>query len=253
MLKIYESIRHDFASLDRIAVIALLYVAFALACNYYLNNPKTVCDLLQGTPFSGFGDMICNTERNNLPQLSFWALVISIFYFIIPVFLIKVVFGANVSDFGLKFDVEDGFWGVLLISLAIMIPLVFLASLTEGFSAKYPFFKVFDGSSYLSGQFVIWQLLYFAQFFCVEFFFRGFMIQSLRPSIGFYSIFVMTIPYCMIHFGKPPAETFAAIAAGVFLGWLSYSSGSILLGLALHCSVAFLMDILALYQKKLLF
>jgi membrane protease YdiL (CAAX protease family) len=56
----------------------------------------------------------------------------------------------------------------------------------------------------------------------------------------------------MIHFGKPPAETVAAVFAGIFLGWLAYRNGSIWLGLALHCTVAFSMDILALYNKGLL-
>jgi membrane protease YdiL (CAAX protease family) len=100
---------------------------------------------------------------------------------------------------------------------------------------------------------VVWELIYFVQFFGLEFFFRGFLVHSLKPALGKYAIFVMTVPYCMIHFGKPPAETFAAIFAGVFLGWLSYRSGSILLGLILHCAVAFAMDILALNNKGLLF
>jgi membrane protease YdiL (CAAX protease family) len=57
----------------------------------------------------------------------------------------------------------------------------------------------------------------------------------------------------MVHFGKPGAEAFAAILAGVFLGWLSYTNGSIWLGLTLHCIVALTMDLLALWQRKLLF
>ena len=39
----------------------------------------------------------------------------------------------------------------------------------------------------------------------------------------------------------------------VFLGWISYRNGTIWLGLVLHCTVAFSMDILALYNKGLLF
>jgi membrane protease YdiL (CAAX protease family) len=63
----------------------------------------------------------------------------------------------------------------------------------------------------------------------------------------------MTVPYCMIHFGKPPAEAFAAIGAGLVLGWLSYRHGNIWMGLLLHCTVAFSMDIMALYNNGLLF
>ena len=72
-------------------------------------------------------------------------------------------------------------------------------------------------------------------------------------TLGLYSILVMMVPYCMIHFGKPMPETFAAIVAGLFLGWLSFKNGNIWMGLVLHCVVAFSMDILALYNKGLLF
>jgi membrane protease YdiL (CAAX protease family) len=134
-----------------------------------------------------------------------------------------------------------------------MLPLVYLMSLTSGFSAKYPFLHIYDGSTYLGWTFVCWELIYFVQFFGLEFFFRGFLLHSLKPSLGPYAIFVMTVPYCMIHFGKPMPETFAAIFAGIFLGWLSFKNGNIWMGLALHCTVALSMDVLALYNKGLLF
>ena len=134
-----------------------------------------------------------------------------------------------------------------------MLPIVYVVSQTSGFSAKYPFLHIRNDAPYLGWTLVIWELIYFAQFFGLEFFFRGFLINSLKPALGKYAIFVMTVPYCMIHFGNPPAETFAAIIAGVFLGWLSYRSGSILLGLILHCTVAVSMDVLALHNKGQLF
>ena len=253
MLKIYESIRLDFANLDKLAVFALIYAAFALTCIYYLNNIKTVSELLQNTPLSFLGEAIGNTERSNLPQLAYWAVLLTIFYFLIPAAVIKIFFGKNLADFGLKIQIEEGFGQVLLLSFAVMLPLIFLASLTSSFAAKYPFLKIFDDAPYWSRTLLIWEIIYIYQFFCVEFFFRGFLIQSLKPTFGMYSIFMMTVPYCMIHFGKPGAEAFAAILAGVFLGWLSYTNNTIWLGLTLHSVVALTMDFLALYQKKQLF
>ena len=41
----------------------------------------------------------------------------------------------------------------------------------------------------------------------LEFFFRGFILHGTKQRFGFYAIFVMIIPYCMIHFGKPIVET----------------------------------------------
>lgn len=253
MLKIYESIRLDFANLDKVTIFALIYAAFALTCLYYLRDTKTVSDLLRNTPISFYGDWVNHNENNNLPQLTHWVGLMTILYFVIPAFVIKIFFGKNLTDFGLKLGIDEGFWSILLLCLLVMLPIVFLISFTDSFSSKYPFFKIYDGAAYIGYSLLIWEILYIFQFFCTEYFFRGFLIQSLKPSLGMYSIFVMTIPYCMIHYGKPPAESFAAIFAGVFLGWLSYTSGSIWLGLLLHCLVALTMDFLALYQKKLLF
>jgi membrane protease YdiL (CAAX protease family) len=84
------------------------------------------------------------------------------------------------------------------------------------------------------------------QFVSLEFFFRGFMLHGCRRRFGAYSIFAMTIPYCMIHYHKPLPETFSAIAAGVILGYMSLRTRSIWLGAALHIAVAWTMDAAAL-------
>ena len=98
----------------------------------------------------------------------------------------------------------------------------------------------------------IWEIVYFVQFFALEFFFRGFMLHGTKQQFGYYSVFVMTIPYCMIHYGKPLPETIAAIVAGIVLGTLSLKSRSIWLGVAIHYSVAITMDLCSLWQKGLL-
>jgi hypothetical protein len=74
-------------------------------------------------------------------------------------------------------------------------------------------------------------------------------VHGLKKEVGFYAVFIMTIPYCMIHFGKPMGETFAAIFAGIALGTMSLKSRSIALGVFLHYSVAITMDFAALWQE----
>ena len=245
MFEIYRLLKTDFSMLDRKAVFALVYTAFGLTCIYYLKNPA----FLHGTRF----EFVSQSEGNNLSVLAYWVVVVTIFYFIVPALCIRFFFRQKLSDYGLNFHIESGFFKLYLASTAIMLPLVYLMSLTEGFAAKYPFLSIYDGEPYLGTTLLVWELIYFVQFFGLEFFFRGFLVHSLKPALGLYSIFVMTVPYCMIHFGKPPAETLSAIAAGIFLGWLSYKNGNIWLGLMLHCTVAFSMDILALYNKGSLF
>ena len=64
------------------------------------------------------------------------------------------------------------------------------------------------------------------------------------------AIWVMTIPYVMVHYGKPYLEASAAIVAGVVLGSLAMRTRSIYAGFLVHGTVAILMDVLALYRRK---
>ena len=83
-----------------------------------------------------------------------------------------------------------------------------------------------------------WEALYAAQFISLEFFFRGFLLQGLRRALGANAIFVMIVPYCMIHYGKPMPETFGAIGAGLILGTLAMRTRSIWGGVLIHIGVA---------------
>ena len=130
-----------------------------------------------------------------------------------------------------------------LVLLGVMVPVVYLASLTGSFQDKYPFYP-----GAVAGGWHFWgyQLFYGVQFLGVEAFFRGFMVFGLFARLGYYSIPVMVIPYTMIHFGKPVPEVFAAIVAGFILGYLALRSGSFLWGFFLHWGVAITMDVLVI-------
>lgn len=252
MIEILQHIKDDIAALNRKAITALVYAAFGLSSIYYLKGANVPAALFRGTPFEDLGLRIAGSASNNLPALSWWVLVVTAFYVVLPVLLIKVSWRERLSDYGLSFRIEPDFLKVFVAAAAIMLPLVYLMSRTEGFALKYPFLHIYNGEPYVGSTLLIWELIYFLQFFGLEFFFRGFLVHSLKPAFGLYSIFVMTVPYCMIHFGKPPAETMSAIVAGIFLGWLSFRNGNIWLGLALHCIVALSMDLFALNAKGLL-
>jgi hypothetical protein len=207
MIEILTKIKQDFETLDRRALAALVYAAAGLTAIFYLKKPE-VADAFFGV--NSFSD----PADNNLKSLVWWVGIVTIFYFVIPAAIIKFHWKLNLSDFGLKLSIENGFWKVLAGCIALMLPITYLMSLTSGFAAKYPFLQIYNGEPYIGQTLLIWELIYFLQFFGLEFFFRGFLVHSLKPSLGLYSIFVMTVPYCMIHFGKPPAETIAAIIAG---------------------------------------
>jgi membrane protease YdiL (CAAX protease family) len=69
------------------------------------------------------------------------------------------------------------------------------------------------------------------------------MLFSLeRRYDALLAILVQTIPSAMVHIGKPVAESFAAIVAGVAFGYLSWRTRSILYPLVLHAVVGIATD-----------
>ena len=252
MLEILGHIRDDISRLDRGAVFALVYAATGLTAINFLRDPIVLKWLTSGTSLAWVGDEAFYPADNNLYELVWWVFVNLIFYVAIPAAVVKFVQKRSLREIGLAPHIEPGFAKLLVVCIGIMLPLTYLMSLTHGFEVKYPFLKVWNGE-YWSRTLLIWEVVYGLQFFGLEFFFRGFLVHSLKPSLSAYSILAMMVPYTMIHFQKPPAEAFAAILAGVFLGWISYRNGTIWLGLILHLTVAFSMDIFALHNKGLIF
>ena len=123
---------------------------------------------------------------------------------------------------------------------AAILPVVIIASYTRPFLATYPFYK-YAARSWT--DFIAWELMYGASFVALEFFFRGFLLFALERQMGAYAIFVMIVPYCMIHFNKPVAEVCGAIFAGIVLGTLAMATRSIWCGVLIHVSVAWTMDL----------
>jgi membrane protease YdiL (CAAX protease family) len=187
-------------------------------------------------------------QATRLATLSWWVLTTVVTYILIPCVVVKCCFREKLADYGCRFSTAFVGWPIYLAMACLMFPIVYLVSFDPAFLRKYPFYPLAPGES-VPADFLAWELLYAFQFLGLEFFFRGFILHGLKPRFGAAAIFVMTMPYCMIHFGKPLPETVAAILAGLALGAMSLKTGSIWLGAALHIAVAWTMDFLALWQK----
>jgi membrane protease YdiL (CAAX protease family) len=164
-------------------------------------------------------------------------------YVIIPVIVIIAMPGERVRDYNLSFTNFPRHFLLYLVMFVVFLPVVIAASHSASFRHTYPFYRMANRSQF---DLWAWQALYAAQFISLEFFFRGFLLQGLRRALGANAIFVMIIPYCMIHYGKPMPETFGAIFAGLLLGTLAMRTRSIWGGVLIHIGVATTMDVLAL-------
>ncbi len=168
-------------------------------------------------------------------------------FILLPWLVIRFVFRERMCDFGWRWNQVSEHWRGYLLLLSPILVFVVLVSQGEDFVHHYPFYRN-AGRSWL--DLLLWELLYLSQFVFLEFFFRGFMLNALRPALGANAIWVMCVPYMMIHFPKLWLEATGAILFGLFLGILALQSRSIWGGVLVHAGVALSMDVAALLQKN---
>jgi CAAX protease family protein len=200
-----------------------------------------------GGPAAGAARALLHGPWYELACYAFWAGACAACYLLVPLLLLRRLRpGEPPSTFGWSTRGLRGHERTYLWLFVAVLPLVAAAALRPDFLRTYPFYSLAGRSAF---DFACWEALYALQFVSLEFFFRGFLLHTLKRELGAYAIFVAAVPYCMIHFSKPMPEALGAIAAGIVLGTLSLRTGSILGGAMLHVAVAVTMDVLALVQK----
>ncbi|MCB9734149.1 MAG: CPBP family intramembrane metalloprotease [Deltaproteobacteria bacterium] len=78
-----------------------------------------------------------------------------------------------------------------------------------------------------------------------EAFYRGLLLAPLVPLVGpVAAVAIMTVLYALAHLSKNLVETVGALPMGVFYGWVTLESGSILPAFTLHVVTAVFADFL---------
>ena len=238
---------------QRQAALTLLIVAVCLLLIHYLKFNVTFHATLRwastamGRDPNSLVDSLAASGFGELSGQLWWGAWHLVGYVLIPVLFIRFVLGGRAADFGLRWGEVHRHLRWYLLLLTPILFFVVLASFREDFATHYPFYHL-AGRSWF--DLLAWEIIYLSQFVFLEFFFRGFMLQSLKPAFGVNAIFVMCVPYLMIHFPKPWLEATGAILFGLFLGVLAMRSRSIWGGVAVHAGVAASMDIAALLQTR---
>ena len=242
-----ESARHPASA--RRAAVALLSVAVCLLIIHYLKFETSFEAVLawfgRQTGDAGFLRAARYGRYYALYTELWWGAVHLLGYVVLPALVIRFILRERVRDFGLHWGETARYarWYVLL--AAPIIGFAFLVSYRQDFLDHYPFYRLAFRSGF---DLLAWEVIYLLQFACLEFFFRGFFLHACKPAFGANAVFVMVVPYLMIHFAKPWLEASGAILFGLFLGVLALRSRSIWGGVMVHMSVALSMDLLALMQ-----
>ena len=175
-----------------------------------------------------------------------WGLTSFVLRLLVPMAVVVWILKRRPIDFGLRFRGIARHFPMYVGFYMVMLTILFGASSLDSFRTYYPLY----GEASEGGiGFWLYELGYGFQFLGLEAFFRGFLTFGLLRRFGLLAVVVMTVPYTMIHFGKPMPEATAAIAAGLILGYLAVRSKSFIPGVALHVSVAITMDLLVLWRN----
>jgi membrane protease YdiL (CAAX protease family) len=178
-----------------------------------------------------------------LKKLAVWIGVILFSYIALPIIAIKLVMKENLSTYYLTTNAFISRLPLYILFYLAILPGLWMASKSASFTQAYPFYIFAHRSAF---DFVTWETLYALHFIAVEFFFRGFMLKGLGSYFGSKSIFIMMVPYTLVHIGKPLPEVLGAILAAIILGTLAMRTKMIWGGVLIHILVALTMDSLAM-------
>lgn len=147
-----------------------------------------------------------------------------------------------------KFDARPYF-----VMLAIMLPLIILASYNPAFIRQYPMYKVSSAHVYLEvPEWVTvagYEIAYGLDFITVEYLFRGFLVLAMAKFLGRGAVITMAVVYCVLHFGKPAGEATSSIFGGFILGVIAYETKSVWGGIIVHMGIAWMMEVVAFVRK----
>jgi len=143
--------------------------------------------------------------------------------------------GFRVRGAGPEIAVVIGLW-------LVMIPVVWAVHTGASFQRVYPRLEAEATSARL---FVLFEGFYLVKWIAWEFFFRGFMLFGFQKDFMRRSVLISTIPFALMHYGKPEIEMASAVIAGLVLCFIALRGKSIWPGVLLHWLVASTMDFMA--------
>ncbi|MBX2857199.1 MAG: CPBP family intramembrane metalloprotease [Cellvibrionaceae bacterium] len=240
-----QALRRVFTTLACVSVCLLIihYAKYSTTLHALLRDLAVA----QGLDKNYWLLQLKKTQFFELLNYCWWTAWHVIGYVLLPFFIIKWRFKERFLDMGWRFNDTATHWRGYVLLISPILFFIFLVSFRDDFLRHYPFYDIAHRSWF---DFLAWELLYLIQFICLEFFFRGFFINALRPAIGANAVWVMCVPYLMIHFPKLWLEATGAILFGLFLGILALQSRSIWGGFMVHAGIAVSMDLVSLIKQN---
>ncbi|MBI2300647.1 MAG: CPBP family intramembrane metalloprotease [Armatimonadetes bacterium] len=182
-----------------------------------------------------------------------WCLLTFLWLLVVPSCWSAGLYGEGLRDVGGGLG-RWRFWLPFAASfLVVMVVLVVaFAGRQPDFVRYYPMYKNewpnydprVDGWRF----FAVYEAAYGLYFLAWEFFFRGWLLFRLERDFGANAIWMQTVPFVLMHVGKPGLELHSSLVAGVVLGWLAWRGRSFWPCFLVHWAVAATMDTAAMWH-----
>jgi membrane protease YdiL (CAAX protease family) len=225
-----------FPKVDRDVAVVVLVATMALLASDYEGSPVFYNNRVRAL-WKGAGPFF------DLGPYWWWFGTSAVLYLVIPLTVALAVNAPRLSALGFGL----GNWrlglGISAAFLAVMVPVVAVASRFGDFQGQYP---LAQEALRARSAFVVYEFAYAAYFISWEFLFRGWLLLGLKDKVGEgVALWMQVLPFALMHSGKPEAEAYGSIVAGLALGLLALRTGSFWYGAGLHATVAVTMDLFA--------
>ncbi len=151
----------------------------------------------------------------------------TLLYFIIPMFIILVVFRENPKDYGFTFGDWKAGIVITLGAIILIAPILWLVGRSDASMQNY--YKPMVAG-------LPWSTL--LDLFGWEFIFRGWLLFGYARKFGSEALWLQAVPFALAHMGKPELETLSTIFGGFAFGWVAWRTKSFVYPLLIHWFVA---------------
>jgi membrane protease YdiL (CAAX protease family) len=167
---------------------------------------------------------------------------------VVPVLFVRFVLREPLRRYGFAWPGARALLVGSFTAWIAMLPLVVWMAGRPEFQAFYPSpnfptREVPLARMHVNGLFALWLLGHLPQMLATEFCFRGFLLFPLGRALGIArAIVILTAPYVLLHWTKPPLELVLALWGGVVFSAVAWRTGSFLPAFVSHWAVAVTMD-----------
>lgn len=227
--------------------IEILYLTFAvvtyLLYRYLSFNPSVLQFML---------DHIYKVETSDSEVLHYyrnitWFITSFFTLFLIPVVISTLIYKKQVwSKMGLKITKSKLGFGLLIGATLFMFLIIIIAlRIFPSFSEYYPMTDYVRTST---KHMIIYQICYFCFFIGWEFYFHSFLVFPYEAKMGKIGAMIIgTLPFVIVHIGKPFPEVMGSFVANLFLVFLALETRSFWFGMLMHGLIAVFMEVASVY------